>query len=426
MASIDGLPLNVQNSRLNGGAAFRLSKPSEFNLNWQTPSGSVCQINKNRQWMTVESEVIYPGVDVLLQNTFEDAQKFLDIIAIQTRTFYTLPSAPYNHILWMRENGKTRLRLAFAVNLNVNVKTSFTVKNANGEIQPTPVKKPATWNECLRYFRYANIRDDVYVSYRDAYLTLESYMSQNFPFAKKTDQTEFNWLIRGCTELEKLKMNFDKYIPIPSSNSVEKFVEYIYTANRTAVFHAKHERDHFVPGNLEDRKMVTAALRYLNKFLLDLLTKNFAPGHTLSFATSALFKRVMQIYQNDLVLAVSADSTPVQMSDCLISPQGMPVTSLLTSYMGAVDDTGVEHVFLGRIAVGEMENQMVYTLGAHESARLNAFKENSANWPKLDERSDVILKGSVDGLELSDVDDFEVYLQWLFGQRADLQRDFSL
>jgi hypothetical protein len=409
MASIDSLPLNVQDQNLAGGAAFKLSKPAAYSLDWQTPSGAICRMLRQKMWVTVEKSNVLNKAD-LLQEAYEDAQKLLDVAAVEHRVFNALPSAHTEHILWLRDNGKVLLRLASSVSVPMNVDSSVTITDANGVKLNPPASHPATWNEAMRYFRYSRIRDDVYVSYRDAYLALESIFSQLYPIITKPREKEHEWLERGCRDLEQQGFNFATYLKNPQSGADQAaaFVAYVYTANRTAVFHAKHTRTHFVPGNLADRATVTEALERLSNFLLELLHKKFAQGRSFPVLTVGFFQRQINGFMKDLILAVSEDPTPENVTDVAVSPKGLPVTDLHTVYEGVVDALGYEHSFLGSIAVPSMQSDQVGTIASHNLS------------------GDLITRGRVEELNLSSVDDFEFRLLWQFSQRADLRTNFAL
>jgi hypothetical protein len=54
-------------------------------------------------------------------------------------------------------------------------------KDAAGNIIPPPPRPPATWHESMRYFRLAQVTDDLFDAYRNLYLALVSLLTKLAP-----------------------------------------------------------------------------------------------------------------------------------------------------------------------------------------------------------------------------------------------------
>ncbi|MBK9145929.1 MAG: hypothetical protein IPM23_25950 [Candidatus Melainabacteria bacterium] len=403
MGSINTLDLRFADGAIAGGAAFRLNSASPCNADISTPDHR-CILKNGAIWAVVEQLRAPVSWDDLLEDSYEAAQQMLDIVATEQRYFLSLPSAHNEYIIWRRPGGRTTVRLGSAVFQPLGLDVSITATDANGNPIALPPPPPTQWHESMRYFRYSQIRDDVYVAYRDAYLALEAIISHLYPL--NPGERELDWLNRACQALQATGMSFDDFVAVPTADNAAAFVQEQYRANRTAVFHAKQSKAHVVPGNLTDRKTVSAALDFLGKFVVEAIRRSVAPGISVPVFTLAAFRKIIDGMQ-DLVLAVSPDATPVNVSDTEVSPAGAPVTALNTRYEGPYSPSGYDYSFLGTIPVANMSDPLICTKAAYKPEGL-------------------MTRGNIEALSVDGADDFEYRFVWTFAQRARLQADFEL
>lgn len=403
MGAINGLNLDFQNGSILSGAAFKLSSAAPVTFE-RTSGIHRAMLQRGANWIVVERQTAATSLDVLLQETYEPAQQLLDLMATEHRHFLALPSAHKEHILWHRPSGRTSVRLKSSVFQSLGIEMMVEMRDANGKLVPQ-APPPTQWHEAMRYFRYSQIRDDVYVAYRDAFLGLESVLSHLFPI--NPGERDVDWLLRACRNLQATGFDFTSFVAVPAADGAQAFVDEQFRANRTAVFHAKQSRPHVVPGNLADRQTVNIALDFLGRFLAEVVRRTFAPGSTVPVFTVAAFQRLIRPIEHDLVLAVSEDLTPVRPTDTTVSPLGKSVTFLETRYEGPVNATGYDYSFLGSNQVENMQSYLIGTIASSTS-------------------EDLFSRGNIQELSLEGADDFEFQLVVSFGQRARLQADFEL
>jgi hypothetical protein len=262
-----------------------------------------------------------------------------------------------------------------------------------------------TWHEAFRYFRYSQLRDDLYAAYREAFLAVESLLSSYSP--KSKGESETKWHLRTNRLLEANGLDFSQINGTTSTDPVAEFVSVQFNAHRCSHFHAKVGSDHFLPGVLSDRHLVTDSLEKLGRYITEASRIICGTQTLVGSLTFGGMKMSLESFTNDLILAVSPDSQPVLAEDTQISPNGFPVTKLQTIYEGIIDGLGYEFGFLGKIDVKELESPFI--------AKIVSFV------PKA-----LLYGGNIPILDLSGADKFEFRLIFYYSSNSGLKGGFAL
>jgi hypothetical protein len=120
---------------------------------------------------------------------------------------------------------------------------TFTVSGPHGKVIHSAPEPPLSWHESLRYFRLAQVTDDLYESFRNGYLAFESIASIRFPPlppkpGSKRGEPEGLWLRRALHSIDSqcpLRHAFAPSTPDP----VSEFIDEAYANVRCKLFHAK-------------------------------------------------------------------------------------------------------------------------------------------------------------------------------------------
>jgi len=257
----------------------------------------------------------------------------------------------------------------------------------------------------MRYFRYSQLRDDLYSAYRDAYLALESILST--AAAPNAGEGERAWHLRASRVLEAGGLDFAALAPTGGGDAVTRFVDDQFKAHRCALFHAKVNQQHFLPGVLTDRKFVAEALERLGRFLTQAANQVLGASNMIGVVTYHGMKMHADLMAPGLELAVSDDEAPVVPEDTEISPSGKAVTMLPTMYVGVVDGIGYDFGFHGEIAVADLANTTINTTASRVPDAL-------------------MTRGNVDTLVVDGADRFQYHMVLSFSSRAGLKGGFDL
>ncbi|WP_431064498.1 methylamine utilization protein MauJ [Methylotuvimicrobium sp.] len=184
------------------------------------------------------------------------AEDFLDIVAVEERTAL-LVAAPHDNVVWRTGPHGLKMQLTTSIVFAAEPgDVQAVVKDAAGNIVPSPAYVPPQHHPAYRYFRYSQASQNVFDAYRNMFLALESVLDLIAP--KKHREGETDWIRRAVRDAtEKHSINFVPFVKQPGNDPVESFIDAHYSAVRCAVFHAKAAGGGTLrPGSLSDHDRV--------------------------------------------------------------------------------------------------------------------------------------------------------------------------
>jgi hypothetical protein len=134
------------------------------------------------------------------------------------------------------------------------------VRDPEGNIVP-PAPVVPVHHIGFRFFRLAQVTDDLYDAYRNMYLAFEVLLSSRFPVIK--GEREGEWLARGLEGASRDILLTD-LVAAGTANVVQAVLDLIYYDARLPLFHAKEGREFYAPQDSQaNREVVATALRAL-------------------------------------------------------------------------------------------------------------------------------------------------------------------
>jgi hypothetical protein len=375
MASIGGLDLAIGNKEFAAGVSWRLN---------ESPRGSHSRVIAQ---IEVRLAADIPYVVALARShdpeTFEAqayaaVQKALDLLAIQEFERLTTPDAFLNFVHWWREDERVNLGIVRTVDVRAISSVSVEVRDsATGAVKP-PDRAPAPeWHPTFRYFRTSQTADDVFDSYRNLYLALEAIVSTHVLTertasarqredgrGKPTHLGERRWLkvaLRAIGQEIDLLPYVDDGPALPHNRL---FAEQ-YEACRCALFHAKAERRPLLPGEAEDREVVSKAAEQLGRLVVALIQHYLHLSPSSGVLTYAGFAAQMAAGGPHVTVWASEQPGPPGRIGA-VPDSG--ATRLSTTYLRQVDDHGAAHAFLGELAVAQAGSSTIRRLGTQIAA----------------------------------------------------------
>jgi hypothetical protein len=161
------------------------------------------------------------------------AQQALDLYAARGLGSLTTRRAEFEFVLWWKSEGQTHLRFVDTLLTSWHDELTFDM----GDGRPVPPIQFPTHHPSFRFFRLSQLTDDLFDSYRNAYLALELLVNELVPRKKKPREGERDWLCRAFSgELQG---------SVPDGLPVQEFVDILYVRARLPLFHAKEA--YFLP-----------------------------------------------------------------------------------------------------------------------------------------------------------------------------------
>jgi hypothetical protein len=346
MATVAGVDLGFDHDGVVAGVAFRLSDSTVEAVPVTTAPGELVEIHPKAGIALV----LLDTTDKIVHKGHEAAQRALDIIAVAGRGVATLPRAHEECVLWWEEDGEICLRVVATKVVGVKVgPVDLQVTGPNDQIVQPPTPSAPEWTPALRFFRQAQAADDVFEAYRNTFLALEAILST---LVTGGPGREREWLEYALREVEQHGLvQIARYVQSTAGDAVEAFLNEQYRALRCATFHAKvHRPPVMLPGSLSEREQVDDALVPLTRLVMDLAEKIVKASYRSGGMTAAGFEGMYigpKVGNMDMFLA--------RHNSAKLAEQ----VQLKCDYVGAVDDNGFAHGFIGRVDAASIRRPRV-------------------------------------------------------------------
>lgn len=410
MPDFQGIELHRRGSR--SGLLLRLARAPDFDAVVPLAGGFEVQVKE-----TVRAVVIRSRAEKLasLWEGVEIANRALDLLGLRRRPPLRLVEVRESHAAWHRRpDGGDSLSILAAHVARLTFSARVEVRGPDGEpVVAEPEKFPA-WEQSTRYFRMAESSSDLFDSFRNVYLAIESILSEIRPRRHDENgryENEEKWFKASLSAAGEL-VELDAFAPATlHGNPIHAIWSELVKAFRNAVFHGKSGEDSMLPEVGSDRaRMLEAKNRYASMYLAVAGARLYGQGIDPGGLNLAQQTRlgVLEEMQSGTSIGITSDTSPFDPSDERLSPRGetcefAPAREVRVP--GYEDFRCVRAVF-GRLALDRVQ-------------RVGRFGSVG---------SDDVLKlfDSLDGaLDLSGLDRLEVTLAQDLKGRPGLREDYS-
>lgn len=279
------------------------------------------------------------------------AQRGLDLLCISGAADLSIVGVEDGHITWWREQNEAVLRVTSVATMSATVTAKATVTDSLGNVQPDPPRPQIVWDESFRFFRLAQVTNDLFDAFRNLYLALESVLSNIAP--KGEPKGEGAWFGKALGEAEAQKLvDLSHFAPPGAADPLNSIYEDLKNT-RNAIFHAKNTRPHLLPHEWPQRPAVLSSLRRLSSLYLKLADPLLHLRRPSGGVYAGGFKLMTQHLDKSLVIHVTDDEAPVGPDTATINPGGGRVVSLDTRAAPELDQPFVRY-FIGQSPVSRL------------------------------------------------------------------------
>jgi hypothetical protein len=306
------------------GAAFELARPAKRDIRWSKDGWDIL-VDAQCSWMMVRGPAGPRQFEDVLESCAENAQKGLDLVSAQIGAHLIVSNFENEQLVWWSTSEGVIVRQVSIGSTTFDASASISVGDGRGNvIPPTPDSGPR-WHESFRYYRLSQATTDLFDSYRNGYLALESILSDIAPQRVKQSgaiaEGESQWFRRALAESDA-RYGLMQWVPKVVADPVQQLYQDLYVGTRSAVSHAKSGRRVLLPQNAAERREVTSSLNQLMALYQGLATSHFGvswPGGSL--ATRAAAASISAIF-NGLDMYLSDDESPFSESETSPNPAG--------------------------------------------------------------------------------------------------------
>ncbi len=264
MAKLGGISLADSEGNLASGAAFLLGGPSKVSETVDICGIGEISVLAGSPYLVARQPSEAP--DQVYSRGFELAQKGLDVLSVTGKADLALRQFSDEHILWWQTEQGQVLRVTSTCTSTATVPpVTLTLTDKSGKAIPSPPPPRHQHHEAFRYYRLSQVTDDLQDAMRNGYLALELLLSERYPKGKGTDD---RWLRTSLSDLTQDRQ-FPKASNKPPDEFVDHFMKDIYKAARLPLFHAKIDKDHYVPQAVGDERLaLSCALNEVTTLVL--------------------------------------------------------------------------------------------------------------------------------------------------------------
>ena len=264
MATFGGVDLGT-----SGAAVFELTTDSDDEEFVQAlPDGSEVVIPANSRFLVVR-QCEGATFDDVHANAHESANRGIDLHFGQGGRPLVLGKKDSTYIVrWSSTAGRT-LRIVGRTQLHARFRAKGEVRDPDGNLVVAPAPPPKMWHQSLRYYRVSESTTDLYDSFRNVYLAIESLCSDVVPPELRSNGTpegDSDWLRRALRVVGET-VDLGPYAPELPNAPHNAIHQDLYSNLRTAIFHGKTGQATWAPQAWTSRTMIVAArVRYARMY----------------------------------------------------------------------------------------------------------------------------------------------------------------
>lgn len=325
-AALDDIPL-MEGER-NSGSAFVLDDQAPENAITEVGDGWVVEVRAASLVVVARGPQVDSAEEAHESGT-RAAQRGLDLFSMRGSCDLLIRRAEDENLAWWVDGGRRVLRATATAPLRITVGAAVRVTDASGQEKPLPAEPEPEWHPSFRYFRLAQVSEEVFDAYRNLYLALESVLSTATP--KNQGERDFDWIGRALTEAGAGGLNLAAFAPPGADDPAEAIRSDLYGETRTATFHAKAGHRTLVPLDPVDRRSVLASLSRLAGLYLELCNRVLGFRRLGGFMFRAGFDLMIgDSFVQELEVHVTDDPIRIDKTHTTINPGGGRVKSLAT------------------------------------------------------------------------------------------------
>jgi hypothetical protein len=261
MAKIGSISLTI-GKKLDSGLALLLIKPPE-KYEEIIHKGAILRVSPDTSFAVCifngaksHEEAVTIGSSI--------AQECLDLLSMTGKEDLATRDSSDEYIAWWVSKGGKTISYNSTITLKFSVGSPrLQIRDKNGKVIPEVIISP-NYHLAFRYYRLAQVTDDLFDSFRNMYLAFEVLLSSRNPRKRKGEKL---WLEDSLKKYES-SLHLQRFVPEATPSSVDYLIETIYNNARLPLFHAKVGEAKYIPIDSSNRETVSQALSLLTKIVI--------------------------------------------------------------------------------------------------------------------------------------------------------------
>jgi hypothetical protein len=258
------------------------------------------------------------------------ANRGLDYLSVTGQVDSVIREAPDDCLVWWPDAalGGVVMRCSVVQSYGFVFNATAVVRDASGNIVPSPAPPTPMADDAFRFVRMARTSDDLFDAYRNLFLALESLLSDIRPRRQVTTpprrrglcrylserrnsnsarwETEHDWFMDALDQAEEL-VPLDTLTPPDVTNHKKWINRHIYSAERSALMHAKRGQNYLLPHEPSDRAELISSLGRLWLYVANLIEKHLHVSRRSSSLSRYAVERMANGVLPQFPLVISDD-----------------------------------------------------------------------------------------------------------------------
>jgi hypothetical protein len=349
-AQIGGMPLLGDHGARSSGAAFSLTPESPKSASIAVGSRWRISVREGSDYLVVRGGRSR-SCAAAWENAMDAAHRGLDLLSLTGVVNLSMRNPEEDYAVWWLDGSDLIMRLFAVETSGLEMSVRAQVRDASGHLVRQPKRRPI-WHESYRFFRLAQVTDDVLDAYRNLYLALECLLDDRCPH--KHREPEDVWLRRALEPIHQAT-SLARFAPPGTPDPVAAIVRDLYSATRTNVFHAKSSRPHVLPGDRAAIRRVRQSIEPLAGLYLAVVEQELGMRRAAGGMTLYHFNAMVSSGLWDtMTLMLSDDPSPFDSAHEDFNPTGGAVVPLATARAPEYDEEFVIN-WLGSVEVAALE-----------------------------------------------------------------------
>ena len=351
MATLASVQIADRDSSFDSGAAYLLAQKCDVTNIITISTNREVEIRKGNPYIVARVKDAANPTNAF-NVAYETVQQALDLLSVQGKTHLSTRNASDEYLTWWREPTGQVLRVVSVINLPMTTNMpNVVVTDKEGNVIPQLSPPDIIYHESFRYFRLAQVTDNLFDAFRNMYLAFELILEHITP--RENYEKEGKWIKRALKEVDN-QIQLTKVYRPTTSNVVDDIYKQIYIDIRCAIFHSK-KNERLIPQNLSDRRKVGKGLMKLSRLVLLIAEKWFHARHPKGGITYAGFNMMTKPLLDNSIILVSDSDDPLDRAETLEGNTFRNAVEMKTNSAPELSEPGLNFM-LGTIDAADLQS----------------------------------------------------------------------
>jgi hypothetical protein len=290
-----GVGLQDTGDTWRNGAVFLLRKAARASST-ASLGGWVTTVVRNQKVVITCGPSTAADFDGTFAEALNAANRGLDYMSVSGQADCAIRDAPDDCLVWWPDTalGGVVMRCRVVQPFGMVFNLTGEVRDASGNLIPSPPPPTPMVDDAFRFVRMCPTSDDLFDAYRNLFLAFESLLSdirprQRMPIpqprrrwcmlrtshstASTKWENEHDWFMDALDQAHNL-VPLDSLTPPGVTNHKKWIYRWMYSAERSALMHAKRGQNYLLPHDATDRAELIDSLGRLWEYIKNLIEKH--------------------------------------------------------------------------------------------------------------------------------------------------------